>query len=186
MHKKLFFILLCLPLVVLFINVIHPVISYIKSEVYEKTQYDISKNKFDNSETVCFTEKDLAKAEWKEEKEFVLNGFSYDVIKITVIKGVKYFYCYTDKKDIVINSLVKLSKFFITPKKSIQKQIDLLQPHKNILKTFNSLAIFDQKEFIFLKPFYSIIRINQFKRLENTFYLSITIPPPETRSKLQT
>jgi hypothetical protein len=45
------------------------------------TQYHITRHNLKKSKTVCFTEEDLAKAEWKEDKEFVLNGFSYDVFR---------------------------------------------------------------------------------------------------------
>ncbi|AZA52205.1 hypothetical protein EG348_03875 [Chryseobacterium sp. G0201] len=157
---------------------IHPAISYFKSELYEKTQNDISKNKFDDSETVCFTGKDLVKAEWKEEKEFVLNGSSYDVIKITVIKGVKYFYCYLDKKDIVLNSILKFSGFFVTKKVYVWRQFDVPLQGKKLMKISNSFAFIDCEEWR-LFSFYLKLKSEYLQRLENVYCLSIVIPPPE-------
>jgi hypothetical protein len=57
-----------------------------------------------------FLRKDLAEAEWREEKEFTLDGFSYDVITISIVNGEKTYFCYIDKKDIIINSLLDFSK----------------------------------------------------------------------------
>lgn len=76
----------------------YSVVFHVKRELYEKTQYCIAKSNFRKSETICFTEKQLEEAEWKEEKEFTLHGFSYDVISISNVRGKKYFFCYMDKK----------------------------------------------------------------------------------------
>ncbi|WP_415328965.1 hypothetical protein [Chryseobacterium sp. MMS23-Vi53] len=158
---------------------IHPFISFIKNEVYEKTQYNISKKTFDKSKTICFSEKDLTKAEWKEEKEFILNDFSYDVISINVVNGTKYFYCYVDKKDLVINSILKLSGFFTSKKVYAWRHFELPMQGKKLIKTSNSFAIFDYREFNFNNSFYLKSKSDYSKRLENTFDLSIVIPPPE-------
>ncbi|PKF74561.1 hypothetical protein CW752_08655 [Chryseobacterium sp. PMSZPI] len=163
----------------LFSNMIYSVISHVKQELYESTQYNIEKHGFKNSETICFAEKDLEKAEWREEKEFSLNGFSYDIIKVSIINGKKFFFCYIDKKDIIINSLLDFSKKFTTKKMNIRRQIDLPLHEKSLFKTSGFLAIFEQKEFNFFRNSYSQIILNYDHQLENTHYLSIIIPPPE-------
>ncbi|WP_426476054.1 hypothetical protein ACP3T3_11690 [Chryseobacterium sp. CBSDS_008] len=94
MNKKLLFIFLSIPVIILFSNVMYSVIFHVKRELYEKTQYSITQSNFRKSETIFFTEKDLENAEWKEEKEFTLKGLSYDIIKISIVNGKKYFYCY--------------------------------------------------------------------------------------------
>jgi len=162
----------------MFSNVIHSVFSYIKSEVYEKTQYQLLEHKFNKSETICFSEKDLVKAEWKEEKEFIINGFSYDVININFINGTKYFYCYLDKKDIVLNSILKFSGFFVTKKIYAWRHFDVPLQGKKLIKISNSFAFFYCEELQF-SNFYVKLKSEYIKRLENTSYLSIIIPPPE-------
>lgn len=157
---------------------IHPVISYIKSEVYEKTQYHILERKFNTSETICFSEKDLTKAEWKEEKEFILNGFSYDVININFINGTKYFYCYLDKKDIVLNSILKFSGFFVAKKVYAWRHFDVPLQGKKLMKTSNSFIFFDCEKVWFFN-FHLKLKSEYVKILENTSCLSIIIPPPE-------
>ncbi len=169
---------------IVFLNMINPFISFIKTEVYEKTQYNISKNKFDQSQTICFSEKDLMKAEWKEEKEFMLNGSSYDIININYINGTKYFYCYVDKKDLIINSILKFSGFFTTKKVYAWRHFDLPLQGKKLIETSNSFAIFDHRELSFTNIFSSKLKSYYIKRLENTFDSSITIPPPEESFKL--
>ncbi|KFF12682.1 hypothetical protein N6B72_21095 [Chryseobacterium soli] len=157
---------------------INPVIFYIKSGVYEKTQYHILERKFNKSETICFSEKDLTNAEWKEEKEFILNGFSYDVININFINGTKYFYCYLDKKDIVLNSILKFSGFFVTKKVYAWRHFDVPLQGKKLMKISNIFAFFDCEELQFFN-FYLKLKSGYVKRLENTSCLSIIIPPPE-------
>ncbi|GAA4149690.1 hypothetical protein GCM10022217_01950 [Chryseobacterium ginsenosidimutans] len=157
---------------------IHPVVSYIKSEVYEKTQYHILKHTFNTSETICFSEKDLMKAEWKEEKEFTLNGFSYDVIDINFINGTKYFYCYLDKKDIVLNSILKFSGFFVTKKVYAWRHFEVPLQREKLMKTSNSFAFLSCEE-LWSFNFYLKLKSEYLQRLENTSCLSIIIPPPE-------
>lgn len=170
---------------IVFLNMIHPFISYIKIEVYEKTQYNISKNKFDKSQSICFSEKDLTKAEWKEEKEFTLNGFSYDIISINVINGTKYFYCYLDKKDLVLNSILKFSGFFTSKKVHTWRHFELPMHGRKLIKTSNSFAIFDYREFNFNDSIYLKSKSDYSKRTENTYDLSIIIPPPERSFKIK-
>jgi len=179
LHKKLFFTFLFIPLVIVFFNMIHPVISYIKTEVYEKTQSHILERKFNKSETICFSEKDLVKAEWKEEKEFILNGFSYDVININFINGTKYFYCYLDKKDIVLNSILNFSAFFVTKKIVAWRHFGVPLQGKKIVKTSNSFIFFDGGELRVFNIFHLKQKSEYLKRLKSTSCLSIIIPPPE-------
>lgn len=156
----------------------HSFISFIKSELYQNTQYHISKHQFNQSETICFSEKDLIKAEWKEEKEFILNGFSYDIINTNFINGTRYFYCYQDKKDIIINSVLKFSGLFISKKVNVWRHFDLPVHGKKIIKASNSFTFFPFKELYFLN-FHLKSGSEYFKRLKNTFCQSIVIPPPE-------
>ncbi|SIP96316.1 hypothetical protein SAMN05880574_10325 [Chryseobacterium sp. RU37D] len=158
----------------------HSVISFIKSEVYKNTQYHISKHEFDKSKTICFFEKDLVKAEWREEKEFTLNGFSYDVINTNFIDGTKYFYCYQDKKDIIINSILKFSGLFVNKKVYAWRHFDLPIHGKKIIKTSNSFIFLINKEIQFLNLFLLKLTSEYLKRLENPFCQSIIIPPPES------
>ncbi|WP_123906849.1 MULTISPECIES: hypothetical protein [unclassified Chryseobacterium] len=182
MHKKLFFIFLFIPFMIVLMNMIRPVISSIKKEIYERTQYHILNHKFDESETVYFSEKDLLKAEWKEEKEFTLNGFSYDIIKVDHKNGEKYYHCYFDKKDIVIHSILKFSGFFVTKKIYAWRYFNSPFQHKKIIKT-SSFFTFFEAENLHLFTFYFRSTSDYLKRLENTYYLSVIIPPPEERFK---
>ena len=157
----------------------YSVVSHVKRELYEKTQYSIAKSNFRKSETICFTEKDLTEAEWKEEKEFTLHGFSYDIVRISVVNGKKYFLCYIDKKDIIINSLLDFSKKLAFKKTCLKLQIDLPGQNKSILKTSGSFAVFDKKEFcLFTNHFLETIS-KHYNQQKNTHYLSIIFPPPE-------
>lgn len=163
----------------LFNNVIYHIISHVKRELYENVQYNISNKNFRKSETVCFTENDLIKAKWKEEKEFILNGYSYDVISISIIKGKKYFLCYIDKKDIIINSLLTFSEKLRVKKVNVRKQIDLPVHERNISKTSSFLIAFEDSDFNIFNTCYIRTLPNYYTQLENTHYSSIIIPPPE-------
>ncbi|WP_312286392.1 hypothetical protein [Chryseobacterium gleum] len=179
MNKKLLFIFLCFPVIILFSNVMYSVISHVKRELYEKTQYSIAKNNFRKSETICFTEKDLTEAEWKEEKEFTLHGFSYDIIRISKVNGKKYFFCYIDKKDIIINSLLDFSKKIAFRKTCLKLEINLPGNNKSILKTPGFFAVFEKKEFCFFSDHFLKTISKHYNQQENTHYLSIIFPPPE-------
>ena len=179
MNKKLLFIFLCIPVIILFSNVVYSVVSHVKRELYEKTQYSITKSNFRKSETICFTEKDLTEAEWKEEKEFTLHGFSYDIIRISVVNGKKYFLCYIDKKDIIINSLLDFSKKLAFKKACLKLQIDLPGQNKSILKTPGSFAVFDKKEFCLFSNHFLEAISKYHNQKKNTHYLSIIFPPPK-------
>ncbi len=162
----------------MFFNVIHPTMSYIKSEVYKKTRNHILNHILDQSETTYFSEKDLLKADWKEDREFVLNGFSYDVVSINFINGDKYYRCYIDKKDIIINSILKVSGFFVIRKTFAWRHFDLpLQSKKNIkIADFFTFLGFWQ---LYFSNFYSKLKTDYIKPFENTYYLSVIFPPPE-------
>lgn len=179
MNKKLLFIFLCIPVIILFSNVMYSVVSHIKGELYKKTQYYIVQGNFSKSETICFTGKDLAEAEWKEEKEFTLHGSSFDIIKISVINGKKYIFCYIDKKDIIINSLLDFSKKLGAKKKCLQLQIDLPAHNKNLFKTQHSFTVFEIKECWFFSNHFTETVSRYSHQLENTHYLTIIFPPPE-------
>ncbi|SDJ54923.1 hypothetical protein [Chryseobacterium jejuense] len=156
----------------------YKVVSHVKRKLYEHTQYNIARHPLKKSKTVCFTEDDLVKAEWKEDKEFVLNGYSYDVVQVSRINGEKLFFCYLDKKDIIINSLVDLSKKLTVKKRDLRTQIDL-QGHKKVVLKTSRFTILGEKEFsIFLTLDLNTIP-NHYYLLESTHYLSISIPPPE-------
>lgn len=163
----------------LFNNVIYHIISHVKRELYEHVQDNISNKNFRKSETVCFTEKDLVKAKWKEEKEFILNGYSYDVINISIIKGKKYFLCYIDKKDIIINSLLNFSEKLRAKKVNVRKQIDLPVHERSISKTSSFFTAFEGGEFNISNTCYIRTLLNHYMQLENTHYSFIIIPPPE-------
>ncbi len=163
----------------LFSNVIYSLISHVKKELYEKTQYSIARNNFRKSETICFTEKDLTEAEWKEENEFTLHGYSYDIIKINIVGGERYFFCYIDKKDIIINSLLDFSKKLAGKKSCLRLQVDLPGHDKNLYKSSGSFAVVDKKEFRFFSDLFSEPIFKHYSPLENTHYLSIIFPPPE-------
>lgn len=162
----------------LFNNMAYTVVSHVKRKLYEHTQYSIAHHPLKKSKTVCFTEADLTKAEWKEDKEFVLNGFSYDVVDVNIINGKKIYFCYLDKKDIIINSLVDLSKKLTVKKRNLRTQIDL-PGHKKVLLKTSRFTILSGKEFpLFFIPDLKTIP-NHYYLLESTHYLSISIPPPE-------
>lgn len=163
----------------LFNNVIYHIISHVKRELYENVQYNISNKNFRKSETIYFTEKDLAKAKWKEEKEFILNGYSYDVISISIIKGKKYFFCYIDKKDIIINSLLAVSGKLRAKKIYVRKQIDLPLHERSISKTSNFFIASGYCDLNVFNTSYTKTLPNHYTQLENTHYSSIIIPPPE-------
>ncbi|MDH5035470.1 hypothetical protein [Chryseobacterium cucumeris] len=179
MNKKLLFIFLCIPVIILFSNVMYSVVAHVKKEFYKKTQYCIAQNHFRKYETICFTERDLAEAEWKEVNEFSLHGASYDIIKISMVNGEKYFLCYIDKKDIIINSLLSFSKKFAFKKKYLKLQIDLPGHNKNILKIPGSFAVFDEKEFSFFSNHFLETISKYYNQQKNTHYLAIIFPPPE-------
>ncbi|OCA79365.1 hypothetical protein BBH99_06215 [Chryseobacterium contaminans] len=162
----------------LFNNMAYTVVSHVKRKLYEHTQYNIARNPLKKSKTVCFTEEDLTKAEWKEDKEFVLDGFSYDVVQVTTINGEKLFFCYLDKKDIIINSLVDLSKKLIVKRSNLRTQIDLPGLKKDLLKTSRFIILVEKEVPFFLRLNLNIIP-NHYYLSESTHYLSISIPPPE-------
>lgn len=163
----------------LFNNMAYKVVSHVKRKLYEHTQYNITRHPLKKSETICFTENDLAKAKWKEDREFVLNGFSYDIVRTRTVDGKKFFFCYLDKKDIIMNSLVDLSKKLSVKKINLRTQIDLPGHKKVLLKTYR-FTILNGKEF----PLFLMLDINTISNhyylLESTHYLSISIPPPES------
>lgn len=165
----------------LFNNMAYTVVSHVKRKLYEHTQYTISRYPLKKSETISFTEQELVKAEWKEPEEFVLNGFSYDVVKVRMIHGKKVFFCYIDKKDIIINSLVDLSKKLTVKKRELRTQIELPVHKKVNLKT-SRFIILGGKEFIILFASYLNTVPIHYHLLKNTHYLSISIPPPEFHS----
>lgn len=159
---------------------IYSVASHVKRDLYKGTQYRIRQHPLKRSETICFSDEDLLKAEWKEEKEFTLNGFSYDVIKVNIVNGKKYFFCYIDKKDIIINSLVDFSKKLATKKKHLRTQIGLPGHKRILLKTSNFFTLLEEKE-LKLPPGLRINTLpNHYHQLERTHYLPIIIPPPES------
>lgn len=156
----------------------YKVVSHIKRKLYEHTQYHITHHPLGNSKTICFTEDELTKAEWKEDKEFTLNGFSYDIINTDTINGKKLFFCYLDKKDIIINSLVDFSKRLAVKKRHLRTQIDL-PGHKKVLLKTSRFTILGGKEFASFPVSYANTIPNHYYLLESTHYLSISIPPPE-------
>ncbi len=138
----------------------------------------MSKYNINTSEAVYFSEKDLANAEWKEEKEFILNGFSYDIIKVDLKNGQKQYQCYVDKKDIVLNSILKFSGLFASKKVYAWRHFSLPFHNKKIIKTSGFFMLMDVGQLLFLtfnltsEPYY-------FKRFENSYSRSVSIPPPE-------
>ncbi|PWN59047.1 hypothetical protein [Chryseobacterium viscerum] len=168
-----------MPVIILFSNVMYSVISHVKKELYEKTQCSIVQSNFKKSETIFFTEKDLKEAEWKEEKEFTLNGFSYDIIKVSIINGKKYFFCYMDRKDIIINSLLDFSKKLAGKKTCLKLQIDLPGHNKSMFKIPGFFAIFEKKGLCFFSNHFLETIFKYYNQQENTHYLAIIIPPPE-------
>ncbi|WP_294333215.1 hypothetical protein [uncultured Chryseobacterium sp.] len=178
MNKKLFFIFLFLSLIVVLMNMIYPVISCIKHEVYERTQDHMSKYNINTSEAVYFSQKDLANAEWKEEKEFILNGFSYDIIKVDLKNGQKQYQCYVDKKDIVLNSILKFSGLFASKKVYAWRHFSLPFHNKKIIKT-SGFFMFPDSGQLLLFTFDFTSEPDYFKRFENSYSLSVFIPPPE-------
>ncbi|WP_294300545.1 hypothetical protein [uncultured Chryseobacterium sp.] len=159
-------------------NMIYPVIAYIKNEGYERTQDHISKHKTDTSGSVYFSEKEIANAEWKEEKEFILNGFSYDIVKVDLKNGQKQYQCYVDRKDIILNSILKFSGLFVSKKVYAWRHFSLPFQNKKIIKTSGFFMLMDVGQLLFLifnltsEPYY-------FKRFENSYSRSVSIPPPE-------
>lgn len=168
---------------IVLMSMVYPAVSHIKTEIYERTQYHIQNHELDDTETVYFSEKDILNAEWKEEKEFVLNGFSYDVIKIDLKNGEKYYHCYFDKKDVVIHSILKFSGFFVTKKVYAWRHFNLPVQNKKIIKTSSFFTFFETAQF-HLFTFYFRLKSDYFNRLENTYYLSVIIPPPEKGSSI--
>jgi len=159
-------------------NRIYPCVSYIKKEIYESTQYHILNHQFDETETVYFSEKEIVNAEWKEEKEFILNGFSYDVIKVNHKNGEKYYHCYSDKKDIFFNSILKLSGIFATKKIYAWRHFNLPLQNKKIIKTSSFFAALETEGFHLFASYFLLIP-DYLERSENTYDLSVIIPPPE-------
>lgn len=178
MIKKLFFAFLFIPFLIVLMNMVYPAISYIKGELYKSTRYHILNHRTGTSETVSFSEKELIHAEWKEEKEFILNGFSYDIIKIDLKNGQKCYHCYFDKKDIVINSILKFSGFFVTKKVDAWRHFNIPVQHKKIIKT-SGFHIFSDSGQPDLFTFCFKPESDYLNRLENTYDLSVIIPPPE-------
>lgn len=179
MYKKLFCLFLIIPVVVIFFNVAHTIISFVQKELYETTQNHLAKNNFEKSNTVCFSENDLKSAVWKEEKEFTLKGFSYDVINIYSKNGTKYFYCYLDKKDIVFNSLLKVSEAFTKKNTNKWKCFELPKHAKKLIKTSNFFVFFESEDFIFFNNNCIKSTSEYYYRLKITACQSIVIPPPE-------
>lgn len=162
-------------------NTVYPAVSYIKGALYKSTQYHILNHGTGTSETVSFSEKELINAEWKEKKEFVLNGFSYDIIKVDLKNGQKYYRCYVDKKDIVINSILKFSGFFVTKKVYAWRHFNLPVQHKKVIKTSGFFIVSGSGQpDLFTFCFKS--ESDYLNRLENTYDLSVVIPPPEESS----
>ncbi|MGG7440155.1 hypothetical protein ACQ7CU_18940 [Chryseobacterium arthrosphaerae] len=163
----------------LFSNMICSVMSHVKRELYAKTQYTIKRSNLRKGETICFTENDLTEAEWREEKEFTLNGLSYDIISVSIVNGKKTYFCYIDKKDIIINSLLDFSKKLAVKKAYIKRQIDLPVHEKNIFKTSHFFVDFDKNDLRITSVFHLKIIHNLYNQSEKNHYLSIIIPPPE-------
>lgn len=160
----------------------YSVVSHVKKELYEKTQCRIARSNFRKSETICFTEKDLKDAEWKEENEFTLDRSSYDIIEISTVNGEKYFFCYIDKRDIIINSLVDFSKKLAVQSTDRHRHIDCSLNCKSSYKTSAFLAVISRKE-------YSVSYNSDFRTFPgyhfpfvNTSYISIISPPPKMGS----
>jgi hypothetical protein len=178
LRTKLFFLFLLIPFVVVLMNMIYPAVACMKSRIYEITRDHISKHETDPSETVYFSEKEMAGAEWKEEKEFILNGCSYDIIKVDLKNGQKYYRCYADKKDIIINSILTFSGFFVTKKVYAWRHFTLPFQHTKLIKT-SGLFIFSDAGQPGPLSFYMKPESDYFRRLKNACDLSVIIPPPE-------
>ncbi len=138
----------------------------------------MSKYNINTSEAVYFSEKDLANAEWKEEKEFILNGFSYDIIKVDLKNGQKQYQCYVDKKDIVLNSILKFSGLFASKKVYAWRHFSLPFHNKKIIKT-SGFFMFPDSGQLPLFTFDFTSEPDYFKRFENSYSRSVSIPPPE-------
>lgn len=76
-----------------------PFFNHIKNEAKKEMRIMIYQHQFSDSDLIQFSQKDLEKAQWIDSKEFVLNENLYDVVKIKIINGQKYHYCFLDKKE---------------------------------------------------------------------------------------
>jgi len=160
-------------------NMIYSGMVCLKKEFYRKTQRNIARNKFKDSETICFSEADIAGVRWKEKNEFILNGYSYDIIQTRIINGEKKIFCYRDKKDIIINSLVDFSEKLAVRNIDIHKHIDFPLHCKIGYKISLFLAVISRKE-------YSVSDNLDFRTYPGYHfpsaiisYISINPPPPE-------
>ena len=90
-----------------------PFVHYLKMEIKKEIKIQILKRNFNEDGLHQFSVSNLKKAKWKEDKEFVLNGFYYDIVFMKIIKGEKIYYCFQDKKETKIAKIEsKIRDFF--------------------------------------------------------------------------
>lgn len=110
-----------------------PFVHYLKNEVKKEVHYKIIKNEINQEDLQQFSQKDLEKAAWKDEREFSLQGKMYDLVKTEIINGKKMYYCFQDKKETkIVNLETKIQDFFSN---SVYRHAQVKTFYTNSVKT---------------------------------------------------
>ncbi|SEG27623.1 hypothetical protein SAMN05421847_1865 [Halpernia humi] len=122
--KLKFYYFLLIPVIISLSFMTLPFLRHLKNEVKKEVRTQIFLQNLDSKEIVKFNAKDLKQATWIEDKEFIFEGYYYDLVSIKIINGEKIHYCFKDKKETKIANIeskirdifsVKFSKPEIKP-----------------------------------------------------------------------
>lgn len=128
-------------------------VRHLKNEVKKEVKMKIFRHKFNQNELDQFSETDLKKAKWKDEKEFSLKGDLYDVVKTKLKNGQKIYYCFHDKKETKIADLEnKIQDFFsnkLLKKTEVKSYFTISIKINNVSgKVENSFSHLSKKHFL--------------------------------------
>lgn len=174
--KLKFYFLLIIPLVIGISFVSMPFLHHLKKEIKKEVKIQIRRQNLDSKDIVKFNAKDLENANWVEDKEFILNGFYYDLVAIKIINGEKIHYCFKDKKETKIANLEsKIQDIFsVNVSKPEIKPLFVKTFKINTVSRKNSVFFTTLESQSFLKPNFQSYR---FLIKFSDFIEKPTIPP---------
>ena len=155
-----------------------PFLNYLKNEVKTEIKLKIFKQEFKQEDLHAFSEKDLKKANWSEEKEFTLNNYSYDVVSIKTTNGKKVYYCFQDKKETKIAKIeTKIQDFFAD---SVFKKANIKSNYKNLVKINNVSRENELSSLTLLKTYIFKSQFNSYHlSIKNSGFIDKIVIPPE-------
>lgn len=128
-----------------------PFLHHLKKEIKKEIRTQVFRQNLDSNEMVKFKNRDLKKARWKEDEEFVLKGYYYDVISVKIINGEKIYYCFKDKKETNIAKIeTKIKAIFSIKFRRPEIKSSFAKTYKlNLISKKNSDFLLDFKGIFF-------------------------------------